>query len=153
MNGVVVFVYADWAARYPELAVWVGAPAAQMYFNEATLYLDNTATSLVADVTQRTMLLYMLTSHIAQINAAQGGQAASPLVGRITDATEGSVTVRAEMKYPEGSAQWYQQTKYGSAYWAATTQYRTMRYLPAPVRNFQPYGANATGYNSGFPIV
>jgi hypothetical protein len=150
MNGVAIFVYADWSALYPQLALWIGAPAAQQYFNMATIYLDNTPTSLVQDVTQRTMLLYMLTSHIAQLLAPQNGQNASPLVGRISDATEGSVTVRAEMKYPEGSAQWYQQTSYGAMYWAATTQYRTMRYLPGPVRNFQPYGA---GYNSGFPLV
>jgi len=153
MNDVVIFSYTDWAAMYPQLAVWVGAPAAQMYFNQATLYLDNTSSSLVKDLTQRTALLYMLTSHIAQLLAPQNGQNASPLVGRITDATEGSVTVRAEMKYGEGSAQWYMTTQYGAMYWAATTQYRTMRYLPAPVRNFQPYGANTTSYNSGFPLV
>ena len=153
MNGVVIFSYTDWSLLYPQLALWIGAPAAQMYFNQATLYLDNTSSSLVKDLTQRTALLYMLTSHIAQLLAPQNGQNASPLVGRITDATEGSVTVRAEMKYGEGSAQWYQQTTYGSMYWAVTAQYRIMRYMPPPFRSFQPYGANTISYNSGFPLV
>jgi len=152
-TGVVTFVYADWAAAFPQLAVWVGAPAAQMYFNMAAVYLDNTAVSPVQDVAQRTTLLYLLTAHVAQLLAPQNGQPASPLVGRISDATEGSVTVRAEMKYPEGSAQWYQQTQYGAMYWAATAQYRTMRYLPGPIYNFQPYGAGLAAYNSGFPSV
>ena len=140
-TGVVTFVYADWVARYPELAPWVSSSLAQLYFNEATLYLDNTLSSLVVNVEQRTPLLYMLTSHIAQLNASIGGIPSSPLVGRIADATEGSVTVRSELDMAAGSAQWYAQTKYGIAYWQATAQYRTARYLQGPVRNFQPYGS------------
>jgi hypothetical protein len=139
MNSV--FVYSDWAARYPELANWVNANLAGMFFLEATLYCDNTATSPISDVTQRTMLLYMLTSHICQINASLGGQASSNLVGRISDATEGSVTVRAQMDMPPGSAQWYNSSKYGASFWSATAQYRSARYIAAPVRNFQPYGS------------
>lgn len=141
MNGIAVFVYSDWAARYPELANWITANLAGMFFLEATLYCDNTATSPISDVTQRTMLLYMLTSHIAQLNAALGGQPSSNLVGRISEATQGSVTVSAQMDVPPGSAQWYAQTKYGSAFWSATAQYRAARYLLAPVHSFRPFGA------------
>jgi len=150
-TGVVTFSYTDWNARYPELGVWVGASTAQLYFNEATLYLDNTLTSPVVDIEQRTPLLYMLTAHIAQLNAPLGGQPSSPLVGRISDATEGSVTVRAQMDMPPGSPQWYSQTKYGSAYWAATAQYRMMRYSVGPQRNFQPYGS-VSPWNSTYGV-
>lgn len=141
MNGVSAFVYNDWAARYPELATWVTPTLAGLYFTESTLYLDNTATSPVADVIQRTMLLYMLTSHIAALNARLNGQDSSALVGRISDATEGSVTVSAQMDMPAGSAQWFNSSKYGAAWWSATAQYRMARYIQAPVRSFQPYGS------------
>ena len=105
---------------------------ATAYFNEAGLYCDNTACSLITDEAKRLLLLNMLTAHIAAINSGIGGQPASPLVGRINSATEGSVSVQTENIYPPGTVQWYQSTKYGAAYWAATAQYRTMRYMPSP---------------------
>ena len=135
-----VFVYADWSARYPELALWVSPTLAAMYFTEAGMYLDNTPTSPVSDIPTRTMLLYQLTSHIAALNAPLNGQASSPLVGRISNATEGSVSVRTEMESMPGSSQWYNQTKYGAAFWQATLSYRQARYIPTVPRNFQPYG-------------
>lgn len=127
--GVVTFDYAGWAARYPELSS-VSSGLAQQYFNEAGLYCQNTPTSLVCDLAQRAMFLNMLTAHIAALNAPLNGQASSPIVGRISQATEGSVSVQTDNQYPPGTVQWYQQTKYGSAYWAASAQFRTMRYVP-----------------------
>lgn len=137
----VIFDYNSWALRFPEISNWVNATLATMYWQEATMLCDNTATSPISDVVQRAILLNLLTSHIAALNAPLGGQASPNLVGRISDATEGSVTVRAQMDMPPGSAQYYAQTKYGSQYWAATAQYRSARYIAAPVRNFQPYGS------------
>lgn len=134
--GVVVFDYSAWALRYPELSGSVNSALATLYFVEATLYLDNSDCSVVVDVTQRATLLNMITAHIAQLNAPIGGQASSPLVGRIETATEGSVSVG--VKYSDqvpGSMAWFIQTKYGAAFWAASAAYRTMRYVPAPHRN------------------
>jgi hypothetical protein len=90
------------------------------------------------------MLLNMLTAHIAMMNSGitassvpNGGS--SQLVGRISDATQGSVSVSADMGTAGpagGSAPWYQQTKYGAAYWQATAGYRLGgRYKRGP----QPY--------------
>ena len=46
--------------------------------------------------------------------------------------------MQTENLYPPGSAQWWQQTKYGAAFWAATSQYRGMRYVPGHnVRGFK----------------
>lgn len=122
----VVFDYEAWAARYPELDAQGNAPQAQMFFNEATLYLDNTACSPVSDPTQRAVILNQITAHIAALNGPQS----SPLVGRISSATEGSVNVSTEYAAP-GSAAWWSQTKYGAAAWQALAAYRTMQYLPA----------------------
>lgn len=137
--AVVVFDYEAWAARYPELASSVDAPTGQLYFNEATLYLDNTDNSIVQDVTQRAVLLNMLVAHIAFLNAPIGGSASSPLVGRISDATEGTVSVRTELSGLPGSAAWYSQSKYGLAYWQATINYRNVRYV-RPRRQCAPLG-------------
>ena len=93
------------------------------------------------------MLLNMLTAHIAALNAPLGGQPSSPLVGRVSNATEGTVTVATDNQYPPGSVQWYQQTKYGAAFWAASAQYRTAIYAPGPRRSFEP--PRFTGYFGG----
>lgn len=144
-TGVVTFDYAAWIVRYPEFAA-VSEPLAQAYFDEATLYLNNSPCSLAAydpnatpPVTTRATLLNMLTAHIAQLNKAVAGGAPSPLVGRIETATEGSVTVSVG-KYADNvsvTAAWYLQTPYGAAYWAATARYRTARYVPAPPLNIR----------------
>lgn len=138
-TGVVTFDYAVWVARYPEFSS-VSQPLAQSYFNEATIYLDNTACSIVQDTARRAVLLNMLTAHIAALNRkGTDGQLASPLVGRIDSATEGSVSVHADMPGGTANAAWFQQTPYGAAYWQATAQYRTMRYVPGPVTPI-PFG-------------
>jgi hypothetical protein len=142
MCGVVTFTYADWSTRYPELAASVALPLAQLYFNEAQMYCDNTPQSPIRDASQggqREILLNMVTAHIAALNAPLNGQASSPLVGRISNATQGSVSVQTQNDYAPGTVQWYQQTKYGAAYWAATAAYRTMRYIPGRPRNMDPY--------------
>jgi hypothetical protein len=140
--GVVAFDYVAWSTRYPDLATSISQPLAQQYFNEAQLYCDNTPCSPIRDDSvggQRSMLLNMMTAHIAALNAPLNGQASSPLVGRISNAAQGSVSVAAQNDYPPGSVQWFQSTKYGAAFWQATAQYRTMRYIASPGRSMDPY--------------
>jgi hypothetical protein len=135
--GVATFNFATWCSIYPELAMSVPMAQAQAYWYEATLYCDNTPQSLIRDVRQREVLLGMVTAHIAALRAPLNGQPSSPLVGRISSATQGSVSVQTQFDVPAGSAQWFAQTKYGAAYWQATTQYRSMRYVPGP-QPFRP---------------
>lgn len=136
--AIAVFDYALWSARYPELAGSVNETLAGLYFNEAELYLSNTDCSPVEDAGQRLMLLNMLVAHIALLNAAINGQAPSGLIGRVTDATEGTVKVSVDAGSIPGSASWYAQTTYGWAYWNATARYRTMRYIPGRQPSFEP---------------
>lgn len=139
MDGVAVFDYQAWGARYPELAATIGEPQAAGYFADAGLYLNNTASSVVKDLPARTSLLYMVTAHLAQIFRSKNGALVNPLVGRISSATQGSVTVQATMDLPAGTAQWWNQTSYGAAFWAATARYRSMRYRPGHQPFQQPY--------------
>jgi len=128
--GVAVFDYATWALLYPQVAATTPEPQAQAYFGQACLILNNTNCSVVRDVTQRLGLLNMLVAHIAILaDPTRGG-----LVGRISSATEGSVTVQAEYKGPNNAA-WFLQTGPGAMYWQAIAAYRTAHYVPGP----QPY--------------
>ena len=138
MGVIVSFDYAGWMARYPEFAN-VTQPQAQGYFNEATLYHRNDGQGPVNNPASQDLFLKMLTAHIAALYAPDlQGQPASTIVGRIASASEGSVSVSADMKGPE-SAEWYYQTKYGTSYWNATKQYRTMRYKHGHVRPTNPF--------------
>jgi len=139
MGASVSFDYATWAARYPEFSS-VSAPTAQAYFDEATLYLANDGSGPVNDPTRQLMLLNMLTAHIAFLYSGTDGQGASPLVGRVSNASEGSVSVQAEMaSTPEALADYFKQTKYGLSFWNASAVYRTLQYVPGPRRNFAPW--------------
>ena len=135
-----VFTYALWAAIFPELGLYTNSAQATQYWTEATMLLDNTISSPVQDVAQRTMLLNLLTAHICQLRQPLNGQPSSPLVGRISEATEGSVSVKAEMNVAAGSAQWFNQTKYGAQYWQMTLPFRSARYAIGPRRVFTPVG-------------
>lgn len=146
----VTFNYATWIARYPEF-VNVSEPYATLCFGEAQLYCANVL-CIVCNVATLTALLYMLTAHIVQLYASQvngqanntdSGAAPNPgTVGRISNATEGSVTVALDMpNQPQGAA-WYQQTQYGASFWTATSIWRTARYVPAnPMQPAFPGGS------------
>lgn len=126
----VIFNYSLFITRYPEFQ---GVPAvtAGMYFSEATLYQANHLNP-VRSIDALTMLLYMVTAHIAQINSpvTTAGQNSGTPPGRLSNATEGSVSATFENLYPPGSVQWWQTTKYGAAWWAATLPYRLSYYKP-----------------------
>ena len=145
--SAVAFDYSAWVARYPEFAATVSSSLATLYFNEACLYCPNTGTGLVSDGTALATILNMVTAHIAALNAPPAdGSPASTLVGRISSATQGSVTVQAQFDVPAGSAQWFAQTKYGAAAWTAMAPYRTFRFAPAYRRSMGPY---IGGFNRG----
>ncbi|ELY5940592.1 DUF4054 domain-containing protein [Cronobacter malonaticus] len=127
--AIVVFDIEAFRERYPEFNS-VSDALLNAYFVEATVYLDNTDCSPVTDAAVRSVYLNMLVAHLAAINSGTGGQSASGLVGRVTSASEGSVSVSVDAGPSSASSWWYLQTPYGAAYWQATAQYRTFRYLP-----------------------
>ncbi|NVN09714.1 DUF4054 domain-containing protein [Nguyenibacter vanlangensis] len=126
--GIVTFDYAAWSARFPVLVPAVNATAASLYFEEATLFLDNSSYSRCRSVGRRTLLLYLLTAHLAQLNV-QIGQG-NMVVGRVSSASRGSVSVGADMGTQPGSAAWFNQTPYGAEFWAATASLRQAAFIP-----------------------
>lgn len=128
-TGVVIFDPAAFLARYPEFNS-LPQPSLPPFFNEATLLLDNTDCSPVQQVEQRTPLLWLLTAHLVALNLGVNGEAPTPLVGRINNASEGSVSVATDNGTQPATAAWYMQTKYGAQYWQMTASVRTMQYVP-----------------------
>jgi len=128
----VTFDYSAWVARYPEFSSVLESTAA-MYFSEATLYCDNSGQSRVTDESVRSVLLNMLTAHIAFIAARDAG-----VVGRISSASEGSVSASFSGPTP-GTGEWFLQSKYGAAFWQATAQYRKARMYAGQNRVLDPW--------------
>lgn len=150
MGVVVAFDYDAWVARYPEFSA-VNEATATAYFNEATIYHSNDGSGPVPTAAIQSTLLNMLTAHIAARYApGPGGAPASGIVGRITNASEGSVSVQAEYAdETPGTMAWYVQTKYGADYWNATLPFRTMRYRPSAQAAF---GRFAVPFGGRYPF-
>lgn len=172
IHGVVNFVFAEWIAQCPEFAGNSQAQG-QAAFTDATYLLNNSCRSKIRDANQRQYFLYLLTAHCCFLrfgsNDGAGNVVAAPgIVGRVSDAHEGSVSVRAEYsasKIPQGQA-YYIQTRWGALYWQQTARYRTGRYIPPPatmctqcggplgmcacaVLGIGPVGTGFPGYNGG----
>ena len=157
MGVVVQFDYntdpvTSWLATYPEFtspggAVPTTAAQANVYFNQATFLHANDGSGPVCIAAQQLVLLNAVTAHLAKLFQPAAGQAAaSDTVGRISDATEGSVHVVLENDYPPGTAQYWQQTKYGSFYWEATKTFRRARYYPNDRQPTNSWGPGWSGY-------
>lgn len=149
-TGPVTWDYTFFQQRFPDLARWVSPEQGQSFFDLATLYLDNTdgdtpqnvpgygpigcraVGNQVRDITTRQSLLGLLTAHIATLNAPLNGQAPSTLLGRISSASEGSVSVSVDLPDMGAGSAWFGLTKWGQMFWQATAAYRTARYIPGP---------------------
>lgn len=139
VHGVVVFDNAEFVALYPEFAT-VANVALVMNFGLASLIVDNSCCSVVSDANVRMGLLYLLTAHLTALAQGVAGQAPSGIVGRVADATEGSVSVSAEYASEVSqSMAYFVQTRYGALFWQLTLPYRTMTYIPPVSRGCDPY--------------
>lgn len=148
------FDYAVWLARFPELADAVDEATAQLYWDEAGLYWRNDGTGYGSELpdAQQRLLLNLVTAHIAGLNAAISGALPYNVVGRIGSASEGSVSVSAQLSLSPGNdlREWFAQTRWGFQFWAATAAYRLARYRAGPRRIFDPAAAAIYGRTGPF---
>lgn len=127
MSGVVEFNIVELRELYPHL-LGVSDTQLKHCFIKSESILNNTKRSMVCDLEERKMLLYLLTAHMATIQDRinKGNDS----VGRVASASEGSVSV--SLDFPtNGNAwtAWFAQTPYGAEYWMLTAKYRTMQYV------------------------
>jgi hypothetical protein len=140
MGVSVTFDYTAWSALFPEFLTTVTEHQAIALFGvvTSTLQRNDGGGPISKTATQSTLLNYAV-AHLAFLYNGTNTQPAAQVVGRINSATEGSVTVQTDYgnNVSQSQAFWLQ-SKYGSFWWAATNQYRRMRYLPGPATNFYP---------------
>lgn len=136
-RGVVQFLQSEFVGLWPQFT-GISSAQNQGSFNNATLLLNNSCASLVQDANERMSLLYMLTAHVGILTTGtdDGAGNASPpqgIVGRIANASEGSVSVSSEYSSEVTQSEaYYIQTPAGAMFWQATAAYRTMLYIGAP---------------------
>lgn len=154
----VSFSFQKFVSYYPVFSS-ISPVQGQFYFDQAGLYCSNdTCNPAFLDGKLET-LLYMLTAHVAWLNSprdasgmpAQNGAPPSQTVGRVSSATQGSVSVQTDLGDTNSgspSQWWYMQTQFGAQYWAATAPYRTARYGANPTivaGTGVPFGARGYG--------
>lgn len=128
---IVVFDPTAFRTEYPEFASVSDARATNMFTIAEQSILDNTDNSPVMDGNYRTQLFYMLVAHLLLIfDPSDTPTVNNAPPGRISSATEGTITSAFEYILPQGSAMaaWFVQTKYGALYWTATARFRSARY-------------------------
>lgn len=128
--GVVTLDIPKFRAMFPEFSNITDA-LLPFLFDQATNYLNNTVYSLVIDVNKRERFLYLLMAHLAYVRFGDDkGNGGTGMVGRMSSASEGSVSVSSDAGQIEFRYMWYTQSPYGMDYWQATKVYRMAQYYP-----------------------
>ena len=144
MGVVVSFSYAAWIALFPqfgastpEFTALTEQQVVGVILPLAEQYCRNDGGGPVTNANVQTQLLNLMVAHIAQLLFGSSRQPASSVVGRVSNASEGSVAVSVEFPTTPTNA-WYVQTQYGAAYWQLILPYRLGRYVPkvTPQRQF-----------------
>lgn len=142
--AVAIFDYAKWSAMFPYLAGTGGVtgPIASAFFDIAELLFNNTDCSPITDPDKRLVYLNYVVAHLARLAgypvAAGGTAQPDGMVGRVSSATEGTVSVSTDYGVVRESAAWWVQTQEGATFWQLTRALRSARYIAAPPRNFGP---------------
>ena len=131
--AIVVLDIDKFRAMFPEFSNVTDAQL-PFLFDQATDYLNNSECSLVEDAVKRERLLYLLMAHLAYMRYGDAnGNGGTGLVGRLSSATEGSVSVSSDAGQVEFRYMWYTQSPYGMDYWQATKVYHMANYYPGSV--------------------
>jgi hypothetical protein len=153
--AVITFVPASFIAQYPEFTSVDPNRATAMFTIAEQTLLDNSDNSPVMDVNYRTQLFYMLVGHLLTIFGVPNPTTPDTTPpGRISSATQGSVSTSFDYELPVGSAMapWFNQTKYGALYWMSTARFRSARYIASGASGIGgavAYGAPAYNTPSG----
>lgn len=131
--AVVVFDPAAFKIAFPEFALVPDARLMALFNMVGMTILDNTDASIVVNPLQRSPLLDLLVAHMLTlygwVTTAGAYVPGTGGVGRVSSATEGSVSTTLEYRAPSSASEaWYNQTPYGAMYWVMTAPFRSFRY-------------------------
>lgn len=124
------FQYSIWAQRFPTFAVTIQAPFAQLLYSEALLIPEGSqiTNNWCLPSSSIIVMMNLLVAHLAFLT-----QRDPSAVGRISDATQGSVSTSLSYPSDQGATQsWYAQSQYGAELWRMMAPYRTARYVLGP---------------------
>lgn len=138
MGIQITFNYTNWALLFPQFSNLNETQVTTLVLPLAEQYCRNDGGGPVTTASTQTNLLNLMVAHVAQLLFGSTTQPLSPLVGRINNASEGSVSVGTDFPTTPNNA-WFLQTQFGAAFWQASAPYRTMRYIPGPRRCFNPW--------------
>lgn len=128
--AIVVLDIPKFRAMFPEFSNLTDAQL-PFLFDQSTDYLNNSEYSLVEDAVKRERLLYLLMAHLVYLRYGDtNGNGGSGMVGRLSSASEGSVSVSSDAGQIEFRYMWYTQSPYGMDFWQATKVYRMANYYP-----------------------
>ena len=128
--AIVVLDIPKFRAMFPEFSN-VADSILPFLFDQSTDYLNNSDYALVEDAVKRERLLYLLMAHIAYVRYGDAsGNGGTGMVGRLSSASEGSVSVSSDAGQIEFRYMWYTQSPYGMDFWQATKVYRMANYYP-----------------------
>ena len=140
MGVAVAFDPLAFVALFPQFDALTPDQLTTLVLPIAELYCRNDGGGPVSTAATQMSLLNLMVAHVATLMfpslASPAG--AVPAVGRLSSASQGSVSVAYEFPQNPNDA-WFNQTVYGSAFRAATAAYRTMRYVPARRRPLNPW--------------
>lgn len=138
MGVVVTFDYTAWSALFPQFSNLTEDQVEQVVLPLAVQYNRNDGGGPICDAGVQTQALNLMVAHCAQILFGSATQKVSPLVGRVSSATEGSVSVDTDYGGQPASAAWFNQTPYGAAWWVLVKPYRLGIYAPKITPQVQP---------------
>lgn len=143
MSNVFVFDPAAFKLAYPQFAKFTDEQLNFFFKSVENRIVDNTESSCFS-LDDREIWFYLLVAHKAELqNRINDGN--SGLVGRISSATEGSVSISTDYSMGSGALeQWLKQTPYGAEFYAMTAPYRKVLWVaataPMPVKRTKwPY--------------
>ena len=130
MSTIFVFNPTEFKLAYPSFEKYTDEQLNFMFDMVENDILDNTVSTCIPLKTRK-KFFYLLVAHMAELQS-RIDDGNSGLVGRISSASEGSVSISSDyLSSPTALAQWLNQTPYGATYYAMSARYRVALWVSA----------------------
>lgn len=139
MGVAVTFNYSNWLVAYPQFSNVAEPQITGPVLALAEVYCRNDGGGPINDTNTQTQALGLMVAHVAQLMYGSTTQPVSPIVGRVSSASQGSVSVSAD--FPQGSpeAAWYNQTQYGAMFYQLIKAVTRGRYFAKTTPLSRPF--------------
>lgn len=126
MGASVSFDYDLWAKMFPQVAMNTNKYQIEnLVLPLASQYCPIDGTSPCCIASTLSQAINLMVAHISQLFFGINGAAPSGAVGRVADASEGSVSVTLDYGATNSSSAWFVQTPWGAAYWQLMLPFRS----------------------------